>query len=149
MIARALLSHNRTYPRFTPTSEACCTPNSSHVGDATPAKRHKKAVNTTLLMVRCTAVKWCFLHLPSLRGCDVIPVCHFQYSLDVLALYSHCPSPAGIWFLTSLYDGQLHSLCFSVPSSHTCLLPSFSHIVFPLTRPRCSIVSALFFEYHP
>ena len=62
-------------------------------------------------------VRWLFLQLPSLREGDLIPLLHFQSSCDVLALSSHFPSPSGIWFLTSLCDGQWYSLVFSVPSS--------------------------------
>ena len=46
-----------------------------------------------------------------------MPLCHFQLSFDVFALCSHFSNPSGIWFLTSLHDGQWYSLWLSVPSS--------------------------------
>ena len=50
--------------------------------------------------------KCLFLQLRPLGGCDVTPFCHVQSFFEVLSLCSHFPSPAGIWFLTSLHDGH-------------------------------------------
>ena len=44
-------------------------------------------------------------------------LCHSQSSFGVLAHCSQFPKPSGIWFLTSLHEGQLYSLCCSMPSS--------------------------------
>ena len=51
----------------------------------------------------------------------MIPLCHFQSLLEVLALCSDLPKFSGIWFLTSFQHGQGYNLCFSVPA---CLLRS-------------------------
>ena len=41
----------------------------------------------------------------SLRGHDVIPLCHFLTFFEVLALCSHLPKSSGIWFLTPFQHG--------------------------------------------
>ena len=58
--------------------------------------------------------------------CDLIPSCRFQPSFDVLALCSHFPSHSGIWFPTSLRDGEWYNLCLSVCSSLSQPLHFFS-----------------------
>ena len=80
-------------------------------------------------------VRWLLQLLP-LQGCDAIPLCHFQSSFDVLAL-SHVTSPSGIWFLTSLRDGQWYSRCFPVPPS------VWQPLHFLLIRPTSIIQSFL------
>ena len=56
-------------------------------------------------------------NLPSLGGCEEFPLCQFRSSFDVLALCTNFTNPARIGEMTSLHDGQWHSLCFSVSSS--------------------------------
>ena len=67
-----------------------------------------------------------FLQLHPLRECDLIPSCRFQPSVDVSAFCSHFPNPYGIWFVTSLHDGQWYNLCLSVSSSLSQPLHFFS-----------------------
>ena len=47
-----------------------------------------------------------FTHWRSLNGCVVIPLCHFQSFLAVLALCSHFPYFSGIWLLISFPQRQ-------------------------------------------
>ena len=75
-------------------------------GSRSPADRH---------------VKWPFLQLPSFKGCDVVPLCHFQCSF-VLALYSHFSNASG-----DLVSGfRLLSMNNGTACVFPCLLPCCS-----------------------
>ena len=73
----------------------------------------------------------------------MVPLSHFQSVSDVFARCSHFPNSSGIWFLTSLHDGQWYSLRLFVPSSEsldTSLRPTTQcRAVFsaPSHHPHC------------
>ena len=90
-------------------------------------------------------VGWFFL-----RGCDVIPLCHFESCFEVLALCSHLPSFSGIWFLTSsvtdsgtafaspcLLGYSLHTFSSDQPMSHNLFCTHLHSATSFLITLRC------------